>query len=87
MLWERTAHDEATSWSPPLVVEHEGHTQVIVTATGKVRSYDYDAGAVIWEVSGLGRNQIPAPIHQDDLVFVMSGFIAESNGAPFGGTG
>ena len=49
---------------------------MIVTATGKVRSYDYDTGAVIWEVSGLGRNQIPAPIHQDDLVFVMSGFIA-----------
>ena len=74
-LW-RTARDEATSWSPPLVVEHEGHTQVIVAATGKVRSYDYDTGAVIWEVSGLGRNQIPAPVHQDDLVFVMSGFIA-----------
>ena len=51
---------------------------MIVAATGKVRSYDYDydTGAVIWEVRGLGRNQIPAPVHQDDLVFVMSGFIA-----------
>ena len=74
-LW-RTSRDEATSWSPPLVVEHEGTTQVIVAATEKVRSYDYDTGVVIWEVSGLGRNQIPAPVHQDDLVFVMSGFIA-----------
>ena len=72
----RTSRDEPTSWSPPLVVEHEGRTQVIVAATGKVRSYDYDTGAVIWEVSGLGRNQIPAPVHQNDLVFVMSGFIA-----------
>ncbi|MEE8129200.1 MAG: PQQ-binding-like beta-propeller repeat protein [Vicinamibacterales bacterium] len=74
-LW-RTARDEVTSWSPPLVVEHDGLRQVIVAATGKVRSYDYDTGAVIWEVRGLGRNQIPAPVHQDDLVFVMSGFIA-----------
>ena len=74
-IW-RTSRDEATSWSPPLVVEHAGRTQAIVAATGKVRSYDYDTGAVIWEVSGLGRNQIPAPVHQDDLVFVMSGFIA-----------
>ena len=49
---------------------------MIVAATGKVRSYDYDTGAVICEVRGLGRNQIPAPVHQDDLVFVMSGFIA-----------
>ena len=74
-LW-RAARDEATSWSPPLVVDYEGRKQVVVAATRKVRSYDFDTGEVIWEVAGLGRNQIPAPVHQDDLVFVMSGFIA-----------
>ena len=74
-LW-RTARNEITSWSPPLVVDHGGRKQVVVAATQKVRSYDFETGDVIWEVAGLGRNQIPAPVHQDDLVYVMSGFIA-----------
>lgn len=74
-LW-RTARDEGTSWSPPLVVDHDGRRQVVVAATGKVRSYDFETGDVIWEAAGLGRNQIPAPVHQDGLVYVMSGFIS-----------
>ena len=74
-LW-RAARDEMTSWSPPLVIDQEGKKQVVVAATQKVRSYDFETGDVIWEVAGLGRNQIPAPVHQNDLVYVMSGFIA-----------
>ena len=74
-LW-RAARDEVTSWSPPLVVDYEDRKQIVVAATRKVRSYDFDTGEVIWEVAGLGRNQIPAPVRQNDLVFVMSGFIA-----------
>ncbi len=73
-LW-RTPRDEFTSWSPPLVVDHAGQKQIVVAATQKVRSYDYDTGDVIWEVAGLGRNQIPAPVHQGDFVYVMSGFM------------
>ena len=74
-LW-RVGRDEITSWSPPLVVEHDGRTQVVVAATQKVRSYDFDTGALVWEAAGLGRNQIPAPVHHGDVVYVMSGFIA-----------
>ena len=74
-LW-RTARNEITSWSPPLVVDHGGRKQVVVAATQKVRSYDFETGGLIWEVAGLGRNQIPAPVHQDDMVYVMSGFMA-----------
>ena len=74
-LW-RAARNEITSWSPPLVVDHGGRKQIVVAATQKVRSYDFETGDLIWEVAGLGRNQIPAPVHQDDLVYVMSGFIA-----------
>ena len=44
-LW-RAVRDEITSWSPPLVVDHEGRTQVVVAATRKVRSYDLETGEV-----------------------------------------
>ena len=72
-LWG-TPRDEITSWSAPLVVEHNDRTQVIVSATGKTRSYDFETGEVIWEAAGLGRNVIPNPVHQDNIVIVMSGF-------------
>lgn len=72
-LW-RAERDEITSWSPPLVVEHDGRKQVVVAATRRVRSYDFESGELLWEAAGLGRNQIPAPVHQGDLVFVMSGY-------------
>ncbi len=71
-LW-RAERDEPSSWSTPLVIEHAGRRQVIVSATQKVRSYDVGTGKVIWECEGLGSNVIPAPVYLDGVVYVMSG--------------
>ncbi len=72
-VW-RQPRDENTSWASPLLVEHEGRTQVITSATNKVRSYDADAGDVVWETPGMTQNAIPMPVYQDGLVFLTSGF-------------
>jgi outer membrane protein assembly factor BamB len=71
-LW-RVTRDEVSSWSPPYVVTHAGRKQVIVSASTKVRSYDFQTGKLIWECAGLGTNVIPAPVVVDDIVIVMSG--------------
>jgi outer membrane protein assembly factor BamB len=65
--------DERTNWAAPLVLEHKGQKQIVVSATQKVRSYDFDTGKLLWECGGLGSNTIPHPVHQDDFVLVMSG--------------
>lgn len=72
-LW-RAPRDERSSWSTPLAVEYSGRKQVVVSGTTKVRSYDIDSGKVLWECAGLGTNAIPVPVHQDGVVYVMSGF-------------
>lgn len=72
-LWRRD-RDEITSWSTPLVVEHDGRQQAIVSATDRVRSYDLSNGDVIWEAGGMTVNAIPSPVHLDGLVIVTSGF-------------
>lgn len=72
-LW-RQGREEATSWSTPLIVEHDGKGQVIVAASRKVISYDLKDGKVIWECSGLTGNVIPTPIYHDGMVYVTSGF-------------
>ena len=71
-LW-RAARDERSSWSTPLIIEHAGRRQVVVSATSKVRSYDAQTGKVIWECAGLGSNVIPAPVYHNGVVYVMSG--------------
>ena len=61
----RTDRDEMTSWSTPLVVEHGGHTQVVASATDRVRSYDADTGRLLWDGAGVKNNAIPSPVAAD----------------------
>ncbi len=72
-LW-RVARDERSSWSTPLAIEHNGRTEIVVSATNRVRSYDPETGKVLWESGGLGANVIPVPVHQNGTVYVMSGY-------------
>lgn len=71
-IW-RVARDEGSSWSPPLIVTHNGRKQMVVSASSKVRSYDPGTGKLIWECAGLGSNVIPAPVINAGVVYVMSG--------------
>jgi len=70
----RVARDEVTSWSTPLVVEHNGQRQIVTSATKRMRSYDAVSGALLWEASGMTGNVIPSPVADKETVFCMSGF-------------
>ncbi len=72
-LW-RAPRMENSSWSTPLVVEHNGVHQLVVTADTKVKAYDVNTGKAVWEVAGLGTNPIPQPVQFRDTVIVMSGY-------------
>jgi outer membrane protein assembly factor BamB len=70
-LW-RVNRDEKSSWSQPLVVTNDGRTEVVVSATTKVRSYDAASGKVIWEAAGPGGGVIPNPVTVGGIVHVIS---------------
>ena len=70
----KLAREERTSWSSPFVIEVNGRTQVITSATANIRSNDFETGELIWTSTGLTRNVIPNPIYEDGILFVMSGF-------------
>jgi len=72
-LW-KTPRNEPTGWSTPLIVEHDQKLQVVVNATGKVRSYDFGTGKEIWSCSGQTPNAIPTPVADADTVYCTSGF-------------
>lgn len=71
--WKKD-RDEVTSWSTPLVVEHQGRAQVIVSATNKIRSYDLKSGDIIWECGGMTVNTIPSPFAQNGVAYCFSGY-------------
>lgn len=65
----KTARDEKTSWSTPIVVEVDGTPQVIVSATRRIRGYDLATGALVWECAGLTDNVVASPVvHRGVLV-------------------
>lgn len=72
-IWRRE-RDEPTSWSTPAIVDYNGRTQVIVSATNRIRGYDLSNGDNIWECSGMTLNVVPTPVISGGLVFVASGF-------------
>ena len=72
-LW-RVPRNHRSSWSTPLVVQHGGAKQLVVSAETKVTALDTNTGKVVWEVAGLGMNPIPQPVQHGDTVLVMSGY-------------
>lgn len=71
--WKKD-RDEKTSWATPLIVEHKGRAQVIISATNFVRSYDLSTGDLIWQCAGQTVNVIPSPVLYGDHVICMSGY-------------
>lgn len=76
-IW-KMLRDERTTWTSPIIIEHNGKTQIIVPATNRTRSYDIANGEVIWECGGMTRNVIPSPLYMDGHVYIISGFRGSS---------
>jgi outer membrane protein assembly factor BamB len=72
-IW-RAKRDEIDTWATPLVIEQGGRAQVIVNGMNRLRSYDLETGAIVWEAPGTTMNPIPSPVAADGMVFVTSGF-------------
>jgi outer membrane protein assembly factor BamB len=76
-LW-RKDRDERTSWATPAIVEVDGKTQAIISATNLIRSYDVKTGEIIWQCKGQTRNVIPTPVLGFGMVFCTSGYQGSS---------
>ena len=80
-IW-KVSRNESTSWSTPLIVKVSGKPQVIVSATGKIRSYDLLTGKVIWECGGLSRNVVATPVAGHGLLVASNSYDWQAMLAP-----
>jgi outer membrane protein assembly factor BamB len=72
-IW-KVLREEITSWASPIVVEHHGKPQIIISGTNRVRGYDLATGKVIWECGGLSANVVASPVTADGIVYVGSSY-------------
>ena len=71
-LWKQP-RNEGSGWTTPFVLEHGGRTEVIISGSNAVRSYDPRTGNVWWQCGGLGSNPVPMAVADDEFVYTMSG--------------
>ncbi len=63
-----------STWSTPLVIEHDGKPQVVISGGDGLHSYDLATGEVVWECGRVGAAAIPVPVATDEFVFSMTGY-------------
>ena len=73
-IW-RANRNDGTSWATPLITEHNGIKQVIAVAIRRVRSYDLETGAMLWETRDMTAGPIPSPVAGDGIVYVTGGYL------------
>lgn len=59
-----------SSWSSPVVMNHEGKSLVLVSSAGSLTAYASVDGMQLWTIGGLDGNTVPSPTPQGDHVYV-----------------
>jgi outer membrane protein assembly factor BamB len=77
-LW-RTERDEKSSWGTPFVWRSRERTELVTSATKRVRSYDPATGNLLWELAGMSVIVSPTPLGSQDLLYVSSGYVMDRN--------
>ena len=72
-LW-RTLRDEPSNWTSPVIVEHNGRTQIVTNGSTSLRGYDADSGEVIWEYGRGTLGAIPTIVTGHGLAIATSGY-------------
>ena len=75
-IW-RVSRDERSNWATPVVWKNDQRTELVVPATGKVRSYDPIDGRLMWEFGGMSKTSIPTPVAAHGLLYVSSGYVGD----------
>jgi PQQ-like domain len=75
-LWKQP-RESGTNWATPFVWKNDQRTEIVVPGTVKTRSYSLD-GRVLWELTGMSTIDIPTPFAAHGLLFVNSGYVADS---------
>jgi outer membrane protein assembly factor BamB len=71
-VW-KVAREEATrSYSTPVLLERDGHLQVLVAGSLRLTSYDVQTGEQLWWYDGLSRIVDSTPVVNDGVIYLAT---------------
>ncbi len=68
-LWRQERPEFFSSYSTPIVWEHDGAAEVVVAGVVQMKGYDLKTGAESWSVNGLPSAACTTPVLGDGLLF------------------
>lgn len=72
--WRIDRPNRVRSYCPPLIVRAAGKTQMVLSGSLGIDSYDPDTAKPIWSVTGPTEQYVASMIHASGLLFVTAGF-------------
>ncbi len=72
-IWRVNRQEGGQTWATPLIWENPLRTEIVTSASGRVRSYDLDGG-LLWELGGMSLLTTPSPFTSHGLVYISSGY-------------
>ena len=75
------------SWSTPIIINMEGHEELIMCSPGRVAGLDLKNGRELWTCRGLNPLVYTSPIFDEGVVVAMGGFSGSALAVKPGGRG
>jgi outer membrane protein assembly factor BamB len=72
--WRIDRPNRTRSYCVPIIVEAGGKTQMVLSGSESVTSYDPDTGAPIWNIKGPTEQYVASVVYGDGLFFMTCGF-------------
>lgn len=76
-IW-KVDREVGTNWATPYIWESGQRTELIVSGTKAVRSYDLE-GKTLWEFKGMSSIAIALPFSKHGLLYISSGYVGDQH--------
>lgn len=72
--WRVDRPNRIRSYCVPLIVDAGGRTQMVLTGSNGVDSYNPDTGKHLWHIEGPTEQYVASPVYGSGLLFMTAGF-------------
>ena len=72
--WRTDRPNKTRSYCTPLIIEHSGKTQMVLSGSKSVASYDPDTGKQFWVIDGPTEQFVASLVYEDGILFVTGGY-------------
>ncbi|MDB6029681.1 MAG: outer rane biosis protein BamB [Verrucomicrobiales bacterium] len=69
LLWKQERPQALSSYSTPVIWQHDGKAEVVVASSQRMQAYDLKTGQGSWQVQGLPNATCTTPVLGDGLLF------------------